>query len=48
MLDDSPELLRFVEQMTRANRGRALYTTPGRLGECVMVDYLAGRKRRLR
>jgi uncharacterized protein with von Willebrand factor type A (vWA) domain len=48
MLDDSPELLRFVEQMTRANRGRALYTSPGRLGECVMVDYLAGRKRRLR
>jgi len=44
MLDASPELVGFVEQMTRINRGRALYTSPGRLGSYVMVDYLARRR----
>jgi uncharacterized protein with von Willebrand factor type A (vWA) domain len=48
MLDDAPELMRFVEQMTRLNKGRAFYTTPGRLGEYIMVDYLTRKKRRLR
>jgi uncharacterized protein with von Willebrand factor type A (vWA) domain len=48
MLDDAPELVRFVEQMTSINRGRAFYTTPGRLGEYVMVDYLSRKKRRVR
>jgi uncharacterized protein with von Willebrand factor type A (vWA) domain len=45
MLDDSAELVRFVEGMTRINKGRAFYTTPNHLGEYIMVDYL-GRKRR--
>jgi uncharacterized protein with von Willebrand factor type A (vWA) domain len=45
MLDDSVELVRFVEAMTRINKGRAFYTTPNHLGEYIMVDYL-GRKRR--
>jgi uncharacterized protein with von Willebrand factor type A (vWA) domain len=45
MLDDSVELVRFVEAMTRINKGRAFYTTPNSLGEYIMVDYL-GRKRR--
>jgi uncharacterized protein with von Willebrand factor type A (vWA) domain len=44
MLDDSPELLGFVEHMTRINRGRAFYTDPSRLGSYVMVDYLKGRR----
>jgi len=44
MLDASPELVGFVEQMTRINKGRALYTSPGRLGSYVMVDYLARRR----
>jgi len=47
MLDDAPELLGFVEAMTRINRGRAFYTTPGNLGRYVMVDYLARRRRRV-
>jgi len=46
MLDDSPELLGFVEHMTRVNRGRAFYTEPGQLGSYVMVDYLNGRRRK--
>ncbi len=48
MLDDSPELMRFVEGMTRINRGRAFYTTPGQIGEYVMVDYLARKRQRVR
>jgi uncharacterized protein with von Willebrand factor type A (vWA) domain len=46
MLDHSPELVSFVEQMTRLNRGRAFYTRPGQLGTYVMVDYLS-KKRKL-
>ncbi len=30
MLDDAPELVVFVEPMTRINKGRALYTQPAR------------------
>ena len=44
MLDDAPELVRFVESMTRINKGRALYTQPSRLGSYVMVDYLSRRR----
>ncbi len=47
MLDDAPELVRFVEQMTRINQGRAFYTTPGSIGQYVMVDYLSRKKRRV-
>jgi uncharacterized protein with von Willebrand factor type A (vWA) domain len=47
MLDSAPELLRFVEQMTRINRGRAFYTTPDSIGEYIMVDYLTHKRRRI-
>lgn len=46
MLDDSSSLRRFVEDMTRINRGRAFFTTPSRLGRFLLVDYLK-RKRRI-
>jgi len=48
MLDNAPELLRFVEAMTQINKGRAFYTTPDRVGEYIMVDYLTRKKRRIR
>jgi uncharacterized protein with von Willebrand factor type A (vWA) domain len=48
MLDESAELVRFVEEMTRINKGRAFYTTPDRLGRYIMVDYLSRKKRRVR
>ena len=48
MLDDSPQLVGFVERMTRINRGRALYSQPGQLGSYVMVDYLGRRTRQRR
>jgi uncharacterized protein with von Willebrand factor type A (vWA) domain len=48
MLDDSPELMRFVEAMTKINKGRAFYTTPGQIGEYIMVDYLSRKRRKIR
>jgi uncharacterized protein with von Willebrand factor type A (vWA) domain len=48
MLDRSPDLVGFVERMTRINRGRAFFTAPTELGSFVMVDYLARRRRRTR
>jgi uncharacterized protein with von Willebrand factor type A (vWA) domain len=47
MLDDSPSLRAFVERMTRINRGRALYTRPDRLGDYLLVDYVAKKRKRL-
>jgi uncharacterized protein with von Willebrand factor type A (vWA) domain len=46
MLDDSPELVGFVEHMTQVNRGRAFFSSPGQLGSFLMVDYLERRRRR--
>ena len=47
MLESSSYLLDFVDKMTRINRGRAFYTTPGSLGQFVLVDYLNNRRKRL-
>ncbi len=46
MLDDSPVLKGFVEEMTRLNKGRAFYTRPDRLGEYLLVDYLSHIRKR--
>jgi uncharacterized protein with von Willebrand factor type A (vWA) domain len=48
MLDDSPELVGFVERMTQVNRGRAFFTSPEALGSFLMVDYLRGSRKRRR
>jgi uncharacterized protein with von Willebrand factor type A (vWA) domain len=45
MLDRSPSLMAFVEQLTRINRGRAFFAAPERLGEYVLVDYVRNRRR---
>lgn len=47
MLDDSPSLRSFVEQMTRINKGRALFTRPDRLGEYLLVDYIARKRKKV-
>ncbi len=47
MVADDPSLVRFVEEMTRVNHGRAYYTAPGELGKFVFVDYIKNRRRRL-
>ena len=45
MLDDRPQLVRFVERMTAINKGRAFFSTPQKLGEYMLVDYLTRRRR---
>ncbi len=47
MLDRNSYLVDFVEQLTRLNRGRLFYTTPERLGQYILVDYLKDRKRKI-
>ena len=47
MLERSPYLIEFVGQMTRINRGRVFYTSPDKLGEYILVDYLTNRRRQL-
>jgi uncharacterized protein with von Willebrand factor type A (vWA) domain len=47
MLAKSYYLERFVDQMTKINRGRAFYTTPEQLGEYLVVDYLTKKRRRI-
>ena len=45
MLEQSPWLTRFVEEMARINRGRAFFTAPHKLGEYVLVDFVTSRRR---
>ncbi|MBW3575461.1 MAG: hypothetical protein KY450_11430 [Actinobacteria bacterium] len=44
MLDATDHLRRFVEHLTRINRGRAFFTTPDTLGDYVLVDFLDQRR----
>ena len=44
MLDRNSYLMEFVDQITRINRGRVFYTSPERLGEYILVDYLSTRR----
>ena len=47
MLERTPYLLRFVDEMTKINNGRAFFSTPERLGEYILVDFV-NQKRRTR
>ncbi|MFW6126168.1 MAG: vWA domain-containing protein, partial [Chloroflexota bacterium] len=46
MLDRDPYIKRFVELLTKANRGRAFYTSPEDLGAYVLIDYYSRKKRK--
>jgi uncharacterized protein with von Willebrand factor type A (vWA) domain len=48
MLDPDPGLRRFVENLTRLNKGRAFFTSPETLGDYVLVDFLRHRRDLLR
>jgi len=45
MLATDPLLVRFVEQLSQINRGRAFYTSPDRLGEYILADYIRNRRK---
>lgn len=48
MLDQSPSLLRFVQLMTKINRGRAFIASPHSLGSYVVADYVSNRNKVIR
>lgn len=48
MLADDPLLVRFVENLTRVNRGRAFFASLDRLAETVFVDFIRNRQRTVR
>jgi len=47
MLEQSRQLVAFVNQLTRINKGRAFFATPERLGEYVLVDYVSSKRKRI-
>jgi uncharacterized protein with von Willebrand factor type A (vWA) domain len=46
MMEQDPYLMRFVQEITRINRGRAFFSSPGHLGEYIVTDYINNKKRR--
>ena len=47
MLDRNYNLKEFVNQLAKINSGRVFYTTPDKLGEYILVDYLQHKRQRL-
>src|SRR5919202_1334373 len=47
MLERSYGLMRFVDDITRINRGRAFFADPERLGDYILVDYLQQKSKRI-
>jgi uncharacterized protein with von Willebrand factor type A (vWA) domain len=47
MLDRNYYLKEFVNQIARTNKGRVFYTTPDRLGQYIVVDYMAQKRKRI-
>ena len=48
MLARDPQLVHFVETLTKVNRGRAFFSSLDRLERTVFVDFIRNRKRRVR
>jgi Ca-activated chloride channel family protein len=46
MVARDPYLINFVEELTKANHGRAYYSSLGNLGQYVFVDYIRNRRKR--
>jgi uncharacterized protein with von Willebrand factor type A (vWA) domain len=47
MVAQDPYLINFVEDFTKANQGRAYYSSLNNLGEFIFVDYLRNRRKRM-
>jgi uncharacterized protein with von Willebrand factor type A (vWA) domain len=47
MLARTSYLTAFIDYVTKINRGRAFYTEPAHLGDYVLVDYVANRRKRV-
>ena len=47
MVAQDPYLINFVEEFTKANQGRAYYSSLNNLGEFIFVDYIRNRRKRI-
>lgn len=47
MVAQDPYLVNFVEEFTRANQGRAYFSSLNNLGEFLLVDYIRNRRKRI-
>jgi len=47
MLESGYYLADFVGQMTKINKGRAFFATPDNLGEYILVDYVANKRKKV-
>ena len=47
MLEKNPHLMQFMDQLARLNKGRVFYSSPEKLGQYVLVDYIANKTRRI-
>jgi len=45
MMERERQLSEFVALMARVNKGRAFYSSPSKLGEYVLLDYVNNKKR---
>lgn len=48
MIAQDPYLMQFVREFTKANKGKAIYTGLGELGEMIFEDYEQNRKKRIK
>ena len=48
MIEDNPQVQKFVEEVVRINKGRAFFTTPENLGKYVLLDFVSRRKKLIR
>ena len=47
MLDESYYLRAFMDEVSKINGGRVFYSSPGKLGEYVLVDYVQNKRKHL-
>jgi uncharacterized protein with von Willebrand factor type A (vWA) domain len=45
MLERSPYMVQFINDLMRINNGRVFVATPDKLGEYILVDYVANKKK---
>jgi uncharacterized protein with von Willebrand factor type A (vWA) domain len=45
MLERSPYMVQFINDLMRINSGRVFVSTPDRLGEYILVDYVANKRK---
>ncbi len=46
MMEQDPYLMRFIQEVTRINQGRAFFSSPHHLGEYIVTDYINNKRRR--